>query len=262
VIKLSSPSTREFWEIPILFEDAQVLALDKPAGLPVSPEPDSPERPNLLKLLHEGIADGKPWAREHGLDYLMSVHRLDSESSGVLLFAKTKAVFHTLANLFGSEKPLLKFIALVCGVPTQEQFEVTAKLSAQPAQAGFFRIDPRRGKRAVTRFSILEKFSGWTLLACEPLTLRPHQIRAHLRQAGLPVVGDRLYGGKPLLLSSLKRGYHLKPNQVERPLLAGVALHSEQITLPPLLTSAPLTIVAPWPKDFTVALKYLRRLAR
>lgn len=262
MIKLSSPPTREFWEIPILFEDAQLLALDKPAGLPISPEHDGPERPNLLKLLHAGIADGKSWALEHGLDYLMNVHRLDAESSGALLFAKTKAAFQTLANLFGSEKPLLKFIALVCGAPDQEQFEVTDKLSSQPAKAGFFRIDPRRGKRAVTRFSILEKFSGWTLLNCEPLTLRSHQIRAHLRQVGLPVAGDRLYGGKPMLLSSLKRGYHLKADQIERPLLANVALHSEQITLSPPLPGAPLSIVAPWPKDFTVAIKYLRRFAR
>lgn len=262
MIKLSSPSTREFWEIPILFDDAQLLALDKPAGLPVTPEPDSPDRPNLLKLLHAGIADGKPWAREHGLDYLMNAHRLDSESSGALLFAKTKTAFQALANLFSSDKPLLKFIALVRGAPDQEQFEVIAKLSSQPAKAGFFRIDPRRGKRAVTRFATLEKFSGWTLLTCQPLTPRPHQIRAHLRQAGLPVVGDPLYGGKPLFLSTLKHGYHLKPDQVERPLLADVALHAEQLTLPHPLNGAPLTIVAPWPKDFTVAIKYLRRFAR
>ena len=69
-IKLSSPATREFWEIPVLFEDEHLLALDKPAGLLTSPDRYDPQRPNLMKLLHAGIAAGKPWARERNLTYL------------------------------------------------------------------------------------------------------------------------------------------------------------------------------------------------
>src|ERR1041384_377942 len=82
VIKLSSPATREFWEIPVLFEDAHLLALDKPAGLLTSPDRYDPERPNLMGLLHAGIAAGKPWAVERGLNYLSNAHRLDFETSG------------------------------------------------------------------------------------------------------------------------------------------------------------------------------------
>ena len=67
-IKLSSPATREFWEIPVLFEDEHLLALDKPAGLLTSPDRYDPQRPNLMKLLHAGIAAGKPWARERQSD--------------------------------------------------------------------------------------------------------------------------------------------------------------------------------------------------
>jgi 23S rRNA pseudouridine1911/1915/1917 synthase len=104
-IKLSSPATREFWEIPVLFEDGHLLALDKPAGLLVSPDRYDPERPSLMKLLHTAIAGGKPWARERGLDYLMNAHRLDPEMSGVILLAKNKPALIALANLFGSEKP-------------------------------------------------------------------------------------------------------------------------------------------------------------
>jgi 23S rRNA-/tRNA-specific pseudouridylate synthase len=105
-IKLSSPATREFWEIPVLFEDDQLLALAKPAGLLTSPDRDNPERPNLMKLLHRGIAESKPWAKARGLTYLMNAHRLDFETSGVILLARSKPVLVRLANLFGAEKPV------------------------------------------------------------------------------------------------------------------------------------------------------------
>jgi 23S rRNA pseudouridine955/2504/2580 synthase len=98
-------------------------------------------------------------------------------------------------------------------------------------------------------------------LKCQPLTGRTHQIRAHLRHAGYPIVGDALYGGRPLLLSRLKSEYRLKPDRTERPLISDAALHAEQLTLPHPITGAMTTITAPWPKDLTVAVKYLRRYA-
>src|SRR3954470_23996300 len=100
VIKLSSPATREFWEIPVLFEHEPLLAVDKPSGLLTSPDRYDPLRPNLMKLLHAGIADGKPWSKERGLAYLMNAHRLDFETSGILLLAKNKPVLVQLADLF------------------------------------------------------------------------------------------------------------------------------------------------------------------
>ena len=90
VIKLSSPATREFWEIPVLYEDADLLALDKPPGLLASPDRGDPARPNLMDLLHAGIREGKPWAAERGVVYLMNAHRSDFETSGVILLAKAK----------------------------------------------------------------------------------------------------------------------------------------------------------------------------
>src|SRR5436309_2713326 len=102
-IKLSSPATREFWEIPILYEDAHLLALNKPSGLLTSPDRYDTNRPYLTRLLHNGIADAKPWARERALSYLMNAHRLDLEISGVILLAKSKPMLIELANLFGSE---------------------------------------------------------------------------------------------------------------------------------------------------------------
>jgi len=258
-IKLSSPSTREFWEIPVLYEDGDLLALDKPIGLPVSAVRDEPNRPNLMQLLHSGIGEGKPWATVRALSYLMNAHRVDLDVGGVLLLAKSKSVLVKLANLFGSETPAKRYVALAQGSPKEERFEVGAKLGIHPARAGFVRVDARHGKRARTRFQVLERFAGWTLLHCELLTDRPHQIRVHLQNLGLPLAGDSLYGGQPLLLSDLKSGYHLKPHKTERPLIARPALHAEQLALPHPQTGEMVTITAPWPKDLNVAVKYLRR---
>jgi RluA family pseudouridine synthase len=261
VIKLSFPETREFWEIPILYEDEHLLALDKPSGLLSSPDRSDSNRPNLMKLLHEGIAESKPWARERGLSYLMNAHRLDYETSGVLLLAKTKPVLVALANAFGAEKPYKRYIALVEGTPQNQHFEVDAKLAPHPVRIGLMRVDPKRGKRSRTAFSVQEKFKGWTLLECEPFTERTHQIRVHLRHAGLRLVGDALYGGKPLLLSQLKDEYRLKQGKAERPLIDLAALHGEVLSLLHPLTGQSLKISAPWPKDLIVAVKYLRRYA-
>jgi len=260
-IKLSSPATREFWELPVLFEDTHILALAKPSRLLSSPDRYDPSRPNLMKLLHGAIAERKPWARERGLDYLMNAHRLDFETTGVLLLAKNKPVLVKLASLFGSEKPIKRYIALVAGAPPEDQFEVDAKLAPHPSRPALIRVDPKRGKRSRTRFQTIERFKGWTLLQCEPLTGRTHQIRVHLKHAGLPVVADLLYGGRPLLLSTLKRTYRLKAGRHERPLLGRVALHAERLTFPHPETGELLTIAAPWPNDLQVALKYLRRFA-
>jgi RluA family pseudouridine synthase len=262
VIKLSSPVTHEFWEIPILFEDEHLLALDKPSGLLTSPDGDDANRPNLMKLLHAGIAENKSWARERGLTYLMNAHRLDFETSGVILLAKDKPAFVQLADLFGAEKPVKKYVALVRGEPLEDQFEVNASLSPHPVKTDLIRVDPKEGKKSKTNFIVLEKFSRYTLLRCEPLTNRTHQIRVHLRHAGFPIVGDELYGGKPLWLSQLKPNYRLKEGKTERALISRVALHAEQLELVHPATRQTISIKAEWPKDFTVAIKYLRQFGK
>jgi RluA family pseudouridine synthase len=263
VIKLSSPATREFWEIPVLFEDEHLLALDKPAGLLTSPDRYDPDRPNLMKLLHAGIENGKPWARERNLDYLSNAHRLDFETSGVILLAKNKNVLVALANLFGTEKPVKKYLALVRGEPLENQFEVDARLAPHPVKIGLMRVDLKNGKQSKTKFEVLENFPrfGCALLKCEPLTGRTHQVRVHASHVGLKIVGDELYGGKFLWLSRLKPDYRLKPGREERPLISRVALHAKELTLPHPVTNEILTITAPWPKDLKVAVKYLRQFA-
>lgn len=262
-IKLSSPATREFWEIPVLLEDEHLLVLDKPSGLLTSPDAEHPERPSLMKLLHDGVTAAKPWARERKLEYLNNAHRLDFGTSGVLLLAKNKPAFLALADAFGTDQPARKYLALVRGEPTGDTLEIEAKLAPNQLKPGVMRVDHVHGKQAKTRFTVLEKFHrcGYTLLQCEPLTDRANQISVHLQYADLKVVGDDTYGGKPLWLSSLKSDYRLKPGREERPLLARPALHAEELKLAHPITKEALTITAPWPKDLKVAVKYLRQYA-
>jgi 23S rRNA-/tRNA-specific pseudouridylate synthase len=167
-----------------------------------------------------------------------------------------------LANLFGSEKPLQVYTAFVQGRTWEDHFEVNAPLAPDVQSPGRMRVDRKQGKRAITRFTVRERFRGHSLVQCEPITNRTHQIRAHLSHRGFPVVSDVAYGGSPLLLSEMKPGYRLKPGAVERPLIRHVALHAEELRFQHPVTQEPVTIRSPQPKVFKVALKYLRKFAQ
>jgi RluA family pseudouridine synthase len=259
VLKLSSPATREFWKIPVLFEDEHLLVLDKPSLLLTSPDRYNVERPNLMKLLHRDIERGAPWAKQRRITYLANAHRLDFATSGVILLAKDKPTLIALANQFSAEMRAKIYIALAHGGRPEHKFQVDAKLAPHPVKAGIVRIDEKHGKRSRTDFEVIERFRGYTLLKCQPLTGRTHQIRVHLQSQGLPIVGDAVYGGSPLLLSSLKPDYRFKVKHEERPLIGRVALHAEQLRVNHPVLGTSLAIVAPWPKDLKVAVKYLRK---
>jgi 23S rRNA pseudouridine1911/1915/1917 synthase len=262
-IKLSSPATREFWEIPVLFEDEHLLALDKPAGLLTAPDAADLARPSLMKLLHGAIAEKKPWAQERHLDYLNNAHDLDAETSGVLLLAKNKPAFIALANFFSSEKARLKYVALVRGEPLENEFEVDAKIAPHPVTPGLMRVDSKDGRQARTKVEVLENFPrfGYALLKCEPLIERAHQVRVHASHVNLKIVGDEHYGGKKLWLSRLKKDFRLKPGREERPLISRAALHAEELVFPHPVTNETVAVKSEWPKDLKVAVKYLRQFA-
>lgn len=243
----------------MLYEDPHLLALDKPAGLLTVPDAASPERPSLVALLHAGIAEGKPWATQRGVEFLMNSHALDPEVGGVVLFARSKTVLSTLANLFGSEKPGRTYVALVAGTAGKDEFEVNVGISPDRVDPAKMRANPQHGKRCLTTFSVLTRFQDYLLLRCNALTDRRHQIRVHLKHYRLPIVGDNRYGGRPLLLSRLKEGYHLKPGRTERPLISTPALHAERLEIAHPVTGEALSITSPWPKDLQVAIKYLER---
>lgn len=260
-VKLSHRATQRFWEIPVLHEDEHVLALDKPADLPASPLREDPEAPSLTGLLHAAIHARAPWTVTRHWTTLSPAHRVDPEMSGVLLLAKSRAVLAQLANQFGSETVRLACVALAEGESATDTFTVDVRLAPDAVRPGLLRTDPHRGRRSITRFTVLERFRGYTLLRCEPLTHRVHQIRAHLRSRRLTVAGDGAYGGGPLLLSRLKPDYRFKRDRDELPLIRRPALHIEEITVQHPGTGQPCTVRSPWPKDLNVALKYLRRYA-
>jgi len=260
-IKLSSPQTHEYWEIPVLYEDDRLLVVDKPSRLLTSPDRYDPKRPNLMKLLQRDIARPAPWVMERGLTYLSNVHRLDFETSGALLLVKDKPALIDLANQFGANTPHKTYLSLAHGESSQDQFVAELPLAHHPLKPELMRVDFKKGKRSKTEFQAIERFRGYTLFQCRPLTGRTHQIRVHLQYLGYPIVADALYGGKKLLLSRLKRGYHLKPNEEERPLLGRLGLHAETLTIRHPTSKEPITLSAPLAKDFQVALKYLRRFA-
>ncbi|MCS7089868.1 MAG: RluA family pseudouridine synthase [Verrucomicrobiota bacterium] len=260
-IKLSAPHTREFWEITVLYEDESLLALDKPSGLLTCPDRYDPNRPNLMRLLHEGIALGKPWAVKRGLTYLANVHRLDFETSGVLLLAKEKTVLTALTRQFEAGTPRKRYLALVQGEPLENVFDVRARLAPDPAQPERMLVVRKRGKESHTEFRVLERFSGYALLECLPRTGRTHQIRVHLAHVRLPVVGDKLYGGSELWLSQIKPSYKLPKGAKERPLVGRVALHAHELEILHPVTRQTVTIQAPLPKDLRASLQQLRRHA-
>lgn len=246
-------------EVEVLVEDPDLLALNKPAGLLIAPDRWDKSRENLMGLLHAGIQLRKPWAVSHGFDYLANVHRLDAGTSGVVLLARNKPTLVALARQFHDQHPRKRYVALVAGRLPEETMQVNLPLAPSLVKPGLSVVDRGRGKAALTRFTVLETFKHTQLVQAEPATGRLHQIRVHLKAVGCPLVADHDYGtGFPLLLSELKRGYKMKP-EGERPLMARPALHAARLEIKHPTSGEPLVIEAPLPKDFTVALKYLRK---
>ncbi|MGC8828705.1 MAG: RluA family pseudouridine synthase [Verrucomicrobiia bacterium] len=261
IIKLSAPEYNKFWEIQVLYEDEFLMAINKPAGLLTSPDRYDPKRPNLMKLLHAGIEQKKDWASQRGLEYLMNPHRLDIETTGILLLAKDKQTLTALTDLFGTEKVSKKYIAIAHGNPDRDEFEVDVLIAPTPRKPEIMRIVRKKGKRSITRFKALERYAGYTLFECFPLTGRTHQIRVHLKYAGYPIVGDSLYGGTPLFLSSLKPDYKLSKGKIEHPIISTVALHAKELQFIHPVTGEKVIIDAPVPKAIVAAIKYLRQYA-
>lgn len=248
-------------EVEILHEDADLLAVNKPAGLLAVPDRWDKERENLMGLMHAAIRARRPWVTERHLDYLANAHRLDAGTSGILLLARTKPALIELARQFRERHPGKVYTALIQGALPQDTMDVDLPLAPSPVRPGLSVISQGSGKPAHTRFTMVERFRGYSLVRAEPTTGRLHQIRVHLKAIGCPLVADHDYGtGQPLLLSQLKKHYKMKP-EGEHPLMARPALHAEQLHLRHPATGEALTLTAPWPKDLTVAVKYLRKFA-
>ena len=180
--------------IPILFEDRSVLAIDKPRGWMLVPHSWQRTSRNLQTAITSSIAAGDFWARSRGLKFLRHVHRLDADTSGILLFAKSFGAVETISDLFESRKMEKTYLAVCIGEARLKEWVCQLKLTPDEKRIGKMKVDFHNGKEAETHFKILRTLGNLSLVECKPVTGRTHQIRVHLTQSGLPIVGDELYG--------------------------------------------------------------------
>lgn len=179
--------------IPILYEDRSVLAIDKPAGWMLVPYNWDKTGRNLQLAISSAILGGAFWARSRSLRFLKYIHRLDAETTGILLFGKSAGAVRTLSELFETRRMHKRYLAVVRGDPKEDQWICQARLGADPKEHGRHRVDPQ-GKDAETHFQVIERAKGLALIEARPVTGRTHQIRLHLVHAALPILGDAMYG--------------------------------------------------------------------
>jgi len=233
----------------VLYEDASLLAVNKPAGVPVLPDGYDLDLVHLRALLEP--AYGPLWI----------VHRLDKETSGLVMLARTAEAHRALNDSFAQRQVSKIYHALVRGAPDWTERVVRLALLPDGDRRHRTVVDRRRGKRSLTRLRVLEQFRGYALVEAAPKTGRTHQIRVHLQSQGVPIAADPLYGdGRAVLLSEVKPGYRKKGQ--ERPLLDRLGLHAWQIVIPHPVHGEPLSLRAPHPKDLRITLRQLRKYGR
>jgi len=227
----------------ILFEDERVIVVNKPAGLASLSDREREE--NLQDL-------GKKYHPEATL-----AHRLDKLTTGVIVFAKGPDNYRALAGAFAKREVIKHYIALVHG--SRDFEEEIIELPIGTSGRGKARIDALSGKESLTVVDTAEKFQHVTLVDCQPLTGRMHQIRVHLSAIGHPLVGDVDYGGKDIFLSEFKRNYKYNRKLEESPINPGFLLHARGIALPLPGDTEETTFIAPLPKKFETAVRILRK---
>jgi RluA family pseudouridine synthase len=188
-----------------------VIAIDKPAGWMLVPTTWQRTQRNLQTAIVSSIAAGHFWARSRGLKFLRYVHRLDAETTGVLLFGKTPGAVRSYGELFESRDMEKRYLAIIEGAPPRSEWACRESIGEQSSSPKRMRIDPRHGKPAETHFKVLAQNAGRFLIEARPITGRTHQIRVHLAHTAAPVLGDALYGkakrDEPLALRSILLAY-------------------------------------------------------
>ncbi len=230
----------------ILTEQADWVAIDKPSGVLSIPDRLGKER------------SLKTWlAERYGAIY--TVHRIDRDTSGVILFARSPEAQQDLSAQFENRETEKIYLGFVVGCPSQTSGTLDAPIAEHPTKKGTMIIH-RNGKSAHTEYTMIDRFPGYSLLQFRILTGRTHQIRIHARELGHPIVCDPIYGdGKPFLLSALKKKFNLsKKEEAERPLMGRLALHAHRLCFRDL-TGNRIELEAPLHKDMRAMLQQLRK---
>jgi 23S rRNA pseudouridine1911/1915/1917 synthase len=232
----------------IIFENDDVVVVNKAAGTLSVPDRFDGERVCLSKLLEEKFGT------------IFVVHRLDRDTSGVMVFAKTEAAHRALSLAFENRAVQKEYLAVVSGDVREDEGVIELALSEDTRRAGKMRTDPE-GKPATTRYKVEERFRRFTLLRLFPETGRTHQIRVHCAAKGFPLAIDPIYGSdKPILLSRLKRKYKLHEGTEEKPLISRLPLHAEKLHLRAIEgLTIDQTFEAPVPRDMHALLNQLRK---
>lgn len=222
----------------LIYEDDDYMVINKPPMVASLEDRASPI--NIQKL-------AKDYCEEAIL-----CHRLDKETSGCLLIAKSEEAYRAASIAFENRKVLKTYHAVVEGLQ-----EWSHKVVDQPLQImanGKVAVS-FKGKSSKTTFDSIKLYKKHTLVACMPETGRMHQIRVHLAKQGAPIVNDEMYGGQPFYLSSIKRNYKKSKYEEERPLINRFALHAFALELKGL--NGKIKAEAPYPKDLRVLLKQI-----
>jgi RluA family pseudouridine synthase len=230
--------------IDILFDDDHLLMVNKPAGLTTIPE-----RRNDNSCLYDLLEAHHP---------LYIVHRLDKETSGAIMFARTPDDHAAMNEQFREQKIEKLYFALVRKEFPWEQITIRENLQpdADRRHRTLIRAD---GKVAVSDIELNCRYHRFSLLCVSPKTGRTHQIRVHLAHAGFPVAVDSLYGdSKAIYLSEFKKNYKTSARS-ERPLINRLALHAYSIRFIHPGNGNELKIIAPYPKDFKAVINQLEK---
>lgn len=224
----------------ILFEDFDYILVNKAPFL--STLEDRRERINLLGLAKEYVETAQV------------CHRLDKDTSGVLAIAKNPEAYRHLSIQFEKRKVVKVYHAVVDGIHNFQNQLVDEPILKM--DDGIVKISRKDGKAAQTYFTSLKSYRLHTLLECRPITGRMHQIRIHLASQRASITGDDVYGGKPFLLSSIKRGFNLKKGTEEESFMKRMALHAFSLEFDDLSGNRQ-KIEAPYPKDMQALIRQL-----
>ncbi len=230
----------------LIAENEDWVALNKPSGLLSIPDRAGKEI-SLKTLLKKKFGE------------IFTVHRLDKDTSGLIIFAKNEATHRHLSQQFETREIKKIYLGLVMGSPITKKGSMDAPIAEHSAQNGTMIIH-RKGKESLTDYEVLEDFSVYSWVQFRIHTGRTHQIRVHMKDTGHPVVCDTLYGdGKPVLISSLKKKYNLSKNELEeRPILNRLALHAFQLSFKDIHGKM-VELEAPLHKDMRATLQQLSK---